>query len=228
MPAMPSPDQIRDVLTTMKETLGNLGVTFENLDKHSAKVANIDFEYDYGAQIESLRKHMGISEKKEERRMDDLRTLLKDVLKDEIIPHIRTKIDDQIMLEMNAAFERHVAEELSCLISPCLQDQIVQDSQQLGEAYINLHNSEACRANALIRSNHLNDPLHPLLTPEGAVSHGFPKDLSQLFSLDDESAMALNEEYGLTDITVGKERNLNRFMQLCGISYQMIPSEVLS
>jgi len=222
MPPMPNPDQIRDVLTTMKQTLGNLGVTSETLDKHSAKVADIDFEYDYGAQIASLRKHMAASEKKQEKRMDDLKTLLKDVLKDEIVPHIRTKIDDQITIEMNAAFEKHVADELSRLISPRHQEQIVQDSQQLGEVHINLHNSEARRANALIRSNHLNDPLHPLLTREGVVSNGFPEDLSQLFALDDDAAMALNEKYGMTDVGGGKERNLNRFMQFCGISYQMV------
>lgn len=81
---------------------------------------------------------------------------------------------------------------------------------------------EARRANALIRSNHLNDPLHPLLTGEGVVSPGFPKDLSQLFALDADAAMALNDEYGMTGIEEGKERNLNRFMQFCGISYQMV------
>lgn len=86
---------------------------------------------------------------------------------------------------------------------------------------------EARRANALIRSNHLNDPLHPLLTAEGVVAPGFPRDLSQLFGLDDDAAMELNDQYGLTDIVEGKERNLNRFMQLCGISYQMVSVALL-
>lgn len=82
--------------------------------------------------------------------------------------------------------------------------------------------SEARRANAMIRSNHLNDPLQPLLTADGLVSPGFPGDLSQLFGLDGDAAMTLNDEYGMNDIVEGKERNLNRFMQFCGISYQMV------
>lgn len=59
------------------------------------------------------------------------------------------------------------------------------------------------------------------------VAPGFPRDLSQLFGLDDDAAMELNDQYGLTDIVEGKERNLNRFMQLCGISYQMVSVALL-
>lgn len=74
---MPNPEQIRDVLSSMKETLETLGATFDTLGQHSAKVADIDFEYDYDAQIASLRKHMTSNEKKQERRMDDLKGALR-------------------------------------------------------------------------------------------------------------------------------------------------------
>ncbi|KAG8864541.1 hypothetical protein FRB96_005044 [Tulasnella sp. 330] len=223
MPVMPSPDQVRDVLASMKDTLENLGVTFDTLGQHSQKVAGIEFEYNYDEQISSLRKHMSANEKKQEKRMDDLKTLLRDVLKDEIVPHIRTKMDHGIANELEKSVKSGISREVARNIPQRLQDQIIEDSQQLMDLEINLHNSEARRANALIRSNHLNDPLHPLLTSEGVVSPGFPRDLSQLFGLDDDAAMELNDQYGLTDIVEGKERNLNRFMQLCGISYQMTP-----
>ncbi|KAG9014433.1 hypothetical protein FRB93_013558 [Tulasnella sp. JGI-2019a] len=221
MPVMPNPNQIRDVLASMKDTLESLGVTFDTLGQHSAKVADIDFEYDYDEQISSLRKHMAQNEKKQDKRMNDVKTLLKDVLKDEIVPHIRNKIEGGVNDQLDRTAEGTISREIARHLPSRLQDKIIEDSQQLLDLEVKLHNSEARRANALIRSNHLNDPLHPLLTAQGNVSHGFPRDLSQLFSLSDDEAMALNDEYGLEDIVEGKERNLNRFMQLCGISYQM-------
>lgn len=87
---------------------------------------------------------------------------------------------------------------------------------------LNSTRREARRANALLRSSHLKDPLHPLIGPQGVISPNFPRDLTALFALDAAAAKALNEEYGLPDIGESRERNLNRFMQYCGVAYQMV------
>lgn len=73
----------------------------------------------------------------------------------------------------------------------------------------------------------------------------FPKDLGSLFSIDgqtvflscsviqrltpvllpytlDETAKTLMQEYNLPDISDSRERNVNRFMQFCGVSYQLV------
>ena len=80
---------------------------------------------------------------------------------------------------------------------------------------------EARRANALLRSNHLNDPLHPLLRPNGEHCSIFPKDLASLFGQNSSSAKQLAIEYELP-VSEGepsaREKNLNRFMQHIGVS----------
>jgi len=100
--------------------------------------------------------------------------------------------------------------------------------QRLEEVHISLQNAEARRANALLRSSHLMDPLQPLLRPTGTISPRFPRDLTALFALDGSAAKALSLEYGLPDGGDARERNLNRFMQFCGVSYQMVPTTSLA
>jgi len=39
-----------------------------------------------------------------------------------------------------------------------------------------------------------------------------------------ETARELVEEYELPDVSDNREKNLNRFMQFCGVSYQLVPT----
>lgn len=52
---------------------------------------------------------------------------------------------------------------------------------------------ESRRANALLRSNHLGDPLHTLLMANGELSPLFPKDLTALFGLDGTSFLRIKK-----------------------------------
>lgn len=153
------------------------------------------------------------------------------------------KVSNDIDRQLEDMIQSLVAEEIARQIPQSLRDQIMDHKRHLEEVHVNLQNacapaflclrvsvlvpdfsdsSEARRANALLRSTHLKDPLHPLLKANGEVSAKFPRDLTALFALDAAEAKALSSEYGLPDIGDSRERNLNRFMQFCGVSYQMV------
>ncbi|CCO34771.1 hypothetical protein BN14_08879 [Rhizoctonia solani AG-1 IB] len=73
----------------------------------------------------------------------------------------------------------------------------------------------------------MTDALHKLLLPSGMVSADFPDNLGELFAMDGPQAKRLLEEYGI-DASESREKNLNRFMQFIGVSYQMVPSQASS
>lgn len=85
-----------------------------------------------------------------------------------------------------------------------------------------------------MRSNHLTEPLHALLTPAGAKSTLFPRDLATLFGASHTTARALLREYALPlredeetpksarrsrsrEGGESRERMLNRFMSHIGV-----------
>jgi hypothetical protein len=58
---------------------------------------------------------------------------------------------------------------------------------------------------------------------DGSVSERFPKDLKSLFSLDANTVKALMNDYELPNPSnSNKDHNLNRFMQFCGVRYQLV------
>ncbi|KAG8955588.1 hypothetical protein FRC04_007579 [Tulasnella sp. 424] len=242
MPALPDTNQMKDVLTSMRETLETLGVTFDNLDNAGKRVAGLGADFDHSAQIASLKRHMLSGDSKHQQKIDEIKcrtyvlspvgnksniycaVLLKDSLKDDVVPYVNAVISNDIDRQLEDMIQSLVAEEIARQIPQSLRDQIMDHKRHLEEVHVNLQNAEARRANALLRSTHLKDPLHPLLKANGEVSAKFPRDLTALFALDAAEAKALSSEYGLPDIGDSRERNLNRFMQFCGVSYQMTPA----
>lgn len=224
MPALPDTNQMKDVLTSMRETLETLGVTFDNLDNAGKRVAGLGADFDHSAQIASLKRHMLSGDSKHQQKIDEIKLLLKDSLKDDVVPYVNAVISNDIDRQLEEMIQSLVAEEIARQIPQSLRDQIMDHKRHLEEVHVNLQNAEARRANALLRSTHLKDPLHPLLKANGEVSAKFPRDLTALFALDAAEAKALSSEYGLPDIGDSRERNLNRFMQFCGVSYQMTPA----
>ncbi|KZT41949.1 hypothetical protein SISSUDRAFT_981080 [Sistotremastrum suecicum HHB10207 ss-3] len=170
----------------------------------------------------SLRRQLAAQDKRQEDRLEEIKYLLKDVLKEQIIEHLKKQVEAQIADTIAAEVQESVAAELKDHIPASLQDQVMEHKRQLDEVQRALHNSEARRANALLRSTHLQDPLHPLLMSNDEVSPRFPKDLSGLFALDSTTAKALAEDYELPDVSESRERNLNRLMVFLGVAYQMV------
>lgn len=226
MPKAPNEEQVRDVLGSMMDTLSvlqkALGTTAKELSQHSSRIQHIGGDFDHAGQIESLQRHMAIFDRKQDDQMENIKNLLRNVYKTEIIPFVEAEIERQITERLEAQVEEEVEACLMVLVPEILQQQLLEHQLQLEEVEISLHNSEARRANSLLRSDHLFDAIVPLKKPDGTgVSELFPKDLAGLFSLSGEEAMQLVEEYGLPNVGESRERNLNRFLQHCGVVYQM-------
>jgi len=228
MPPTPDPNQIRNVLGSMKQTLEGLGVVFNDFTKHAGQVASLGDNFDATSQLSSLQKHLDLADEKNERKMNDIKTSLRGTISAEVVPHVRGVISDDVDEQLDLLIDQMVAEEIQQQLPPHVREQIQQDKEQLEEVYIALQNSEARRANATLRSTHLKDPLRPLLKPTGEISANFPRDLTALFELDAKQAKALNLEYELNDVGDNREKNLNRFMQFCGVAYQMVPTAALT
>lgn len=100
---------------------------------------------------------------------------------------------------------------------------------------------ESRRSNAMLRLNNPDDHLQTILMSDGEVSAHYPQSLKSLMKLDCEQysiprmciatdimsfeakiSKALMMDYQLPDPSDSRERNLNRFMQFCGVSYQMV------
>ncbi|KIJ31269.1 hypothetical protein M422DRAFT_234653 [Sphaerobolus stellatus SS14] len=161
--------------------------------------------------------------------------LLKEVLQNEIVEHLRIRgkstgrlLPTRLILNFGFAVAEHINDQiddqvreqveyqLTYHIPATLQEEVADHKRQLEDVKRALHNSESRRANALLRSNHLGDPLHTLYMANGEVSLLFPKDLATLFSLDGTTSRQLVLDYSLPD-GESRERNLNRWVYLASI-----------
>jgi len=214
-------EAVQELLTDMKTALSSLGLTFDTLGEHTARVAALAPAMEVNQQIQSIRRHMRIQDKRYDDSLEEVKTLLKHVLQEEIIDFMRHKIDSWTAEVFQEEVQRCVGQDLEEFLPVVLQEQINEHRRQLEDVKRALHNSESRRANSLLRYSNLNDQLHTLLMPNGEVSGSFPKTLSSLFALDGPAAKQLALEYQLPDVTDSRERNLNRFMQHIGVMYQM-------
>ncbi|KAF8070393.1 hypothetical protein FPV67DRAFT_1487212 [Lyophyllum atratum] len=108
------------------------------------------------------------------------------------------------------------------MIPQNLQDEVAIQKSELDELRIQLHNSESRRANGALRSNQSDESLREIYMSNGKVSNRYPKSLKDLFELDFETSKVLMMDYEIPDVSEARDRNLNRFMQFCGVSYQMV------
>ncbi|KAF8584311.1 hypothetical protein K439DRAFT_1567723 [Ramaria rubella] len=224
---LPEVEAVQEILMTMKGALSALGMTFDSLGEQTSKVAALGPALENAQQINTLRKHIQLQDRRQEEKIDEIKVLLKDVLQNDIVEHLRGKVAEHISDQIDEQVRAQVEQQLLTNHIPVtLQDQVADHRRQLDDVKRALHNSESRRANALLRSNHLADPLHTLLMTDGQVSALFPKDLTALFGLDGPTSRQLVVDYGLPDLGDSREKNLNRFMQFCGVAYQMVSSHL--
>ncbi|KAF8526060.1 hypothetical protein BU17DRAFT_74400 [Hysterangium stoloniferum] len=224
----PPPDlsQVEELLTTMKQTLGTLGATFDTLGEQTARIATLGPAMDAAHQVHRLRKQLQSQDRKHEERIGEIKSLLRDVLKEQIIAHLSSHVHEMIREGVAKIVKARVATELQGQIPPELREKVEDHRRQLAHVKLSLHNSEARRANALLRSNHLTEPLHPLLKPNGELCAIFPPDLATLFGQNSAKAKQLTQDFGLPvceDEVAAREKNLNKFMQHIGVSFLMVP-----
>lgn len=224
--ASPSADveALRELIGNMRNTLGTLGATFDALSEQKARVEGLAPQLEAQEQMQSLQNRITRQDERYTDALEEVKDLLKNVIQVQLFEYLRQRVEEMIDDVFEEEVERQVAIELEEHLPQALQDQLHEHRAHLDEVQRSLRNSEARRANAVLRYSNMREPLHPLVTNAGVVSPQFPRDLAELFALDGAKAKALVTEYELSDISESKERNLNKFMQHCGIMYQMVPT----
>ncbi|KIJ51305.1 hypothetical protein M422DRAFT_65312 [Sphaerobolus stellatus SS14] len=217
---------VKELLVMMKSTLGTLGATFETLGAQSDKITSLGPAMDSSHQISSLRRQIRAQDKRQDARVMEVKHMIKDVLKEHIANDMRAQIEEQIRAEIATQVKQEVAAQIVEHLPISLQAQAEQSKRQLVEVRHSLVNSEARRANSVLRANNLDDPLTHVLKPDGTQSDIFPTDLRTLFSYDADTARRLVQEFSLQEHE-SRERNLNRFMAYIGIPFHLIPVPVL-
>jgi len=218
---------VRELLIMMKSTLGTLGATFDTLGQQSNRISTLGPSMDSAHQISSLRRQIRHQDKKQDARVTEVKHMIKDVLKDHIANDMRAQIEEQIRAEIAIQVKQEVAAQIVEHLPVSLEQQAEESKRQLVEVKHSLVNSEARRANSVLRANNLDDPLTHVLKPDGTQSELFPADLRTLFSYDAEHAQNLVRDFGLQEHEL-RERNLNRFMAYIGIPFHLIPVPVLT
>ncbi|ELU36656.1 hypothetical protein AG1IA_09315 [Rhizoctonia solani AG-1 IA] len=237
--AIPNPEieHVREVIVKMKETLAEQDpicqINFDSLGEQTAKVATVPSGMETNQEILAVQRHTRVLSRvmlmqfvsRQDENIEEIKKLLREVAQEQIVEHLRNSgafpfLADQVMEIIDDFVEEEVRKQLDEIIPVELQNQVVEQKKQLEEVR---RSFEARRANALLRSTHMTDALHKLLLPSGMVSADFPDNLGELFAMDGPQAKRLLEEYGI-DASESREKNLNRFMQFIGVSYQMASS----
>jgi len=148
--------------------------------------------------------------------------MVRDHLKNQITEHMKPQIKEQIQTEITLQVDKQVATQIKDHLPVSLEDQIADSKKQLEEVRQSLHNSEARRANSVLRTpRDLSESLAVVLKADGNKSEFYPADLRSLFSYDLNTAKSLVKDYGLIQSEI-RETNLNRFMSHIGIPFSLI------
>ncbi|KAJ3484039.1 hypothetical protein NLI96_g5912 [Meripilus lineatus] len=215
--------QVREMLGMMKATLGQLDQTFRTLNEQSAKVSKLGPSMQSAAtQIQALRHQIRKQDRKQELRVQEVKTLIQEQLKEKLARDMQSFITEEIKRETAIQVKEQVGLQLREHLPYSLEDQLVGSQKQLIEVKQALVNSEARRTNSNLRQDNLNDPLEVVLRPDGTKSAVYPVNLNSLFYYSPEMLKRLLRDYSLQEDSK-KEKNLNRFMSHIGIQFQLIP-----
>ncbi|KAI0748795.1 hypothetical protein BC629DRAFT_1298285 [Irpex lacteus] len=218
---------VDELLGTMKQMLGTLGATFDTLGEQTVKVATLPAAMEAVSQISSVRKQLDDQHKRQEQRMQDMKTLLLEEVRTKLYSRLRETASEIVREVVQREIAERVRVQLQEQIPKKLREDVVSYKRQIMEVKVSLHNSEARRHNALIRANSLDEPLMPLLRPPPlprsewnplTPSPLFPRDLTSLIRLGTEEARALMREYGLVREEESREESINRFLAYIGVS----------
>ncbi|KIO34058.1 hypothetical protein M407DRAFT_240891 [Tulasnella calospora MUT 4182] len=223
----PDTAAVRELLGMMSTTLATLGKTFDTLTEQSTRVATLGPQLDSAHQIHQLRRQMRAQEKKQDIRINEVKTMVKDELKVQVAELLRAQIAEAVRDEIKKQVSDEVQEQLKLRVPVPIEEQAAESTQQLKDVRTSLINSESRRANAILRASNLDDQLAVILKSTGEPSKYFPSDLKTLFGYDNETAKILVQDYELP-ASESREKNLNKFMAHTGVQFHLIPVPILA
>ncbi|KAI0365933.1 hypothetical protein BV20DRAFT_1124630 [Pilatotrama ljubarskyi] len=215
-----------NVITNLKRSLTDLRATLGSLDENTVQSIRQGAEAHINSEIKGLREHMTASDKKQEVDIKEINDLLKQVLEEEVVRELTKIIEAGVLQEIDDLVQEQVREQLPRYLAEDLQKEVETQKEELARLERELHNAESIRANAALALDP-DLPLQPLHNTCGEVSEKFPKTLGDLFNMTEETAVVLLHDYGLDSAIMpgpnSREKNVNEFMQFCGVRYRLVP-----
>jgi len=201
-------DALQDVLQNLTDQTLYPGLTENSkLSKELAEIRkgleSVDVKHAYG--------------------QEEIGLLMDKLMKEQAIDELRGQVNKEITLNMDKLVKEEVEAYLQNTIPLNLQQDVQKSKKELDEVSRELHNSESKRMNALLREKNRHEPIHTIFRSNGTISEHFPKTLEDLFNIDASTCKALVNDYDIESPDgTSKDGNLNRFMQFCGVQFQMV------
>ncbi|PPQ98365.1 hypothetical protein CVT26_013621 [Gymnopilus dilepis] len=208
-------------INEIKRPLGTLTAAMDALQGQTMQIALLG-EPGTKQEISDLREQMRDQDRKHKEGLSEIQNILDDLLDNQVKSGMRKQVEQEIATRIDELVKEHVAECLKIHIPQDLQEEVASSKRELDELNIRLHNSESRRANGNLRHSKTDDLLETMLMLDGTVSPRYPKDLKSLFELDAATVRALMDDYVLPEPTESRDHNLNKFMQFCGVRYQLV------
>jgi len=215
-------DKSNNYIHDLKGSMEALTGSFDGLNAQAMQIALLR-EVGTKQEIASLRQQMCNQDQKHKEGMHEIQRILDNFLQNQVVENMRKQVEREIAGQIDDLVKAQVSSCLHDHMPHDLQLEVTERKRELEELNLRLHNSESRRTNGNLRSNKPDEVLAPILMTDGTVSPRFPKDLKSLFSLDADTVKALMVDYEFkTPPTPNSDHNLNRFMQFCGVRYQLV------
>ncbi|GLB37396.1 hypothetical protein LshimejAT787_0404470 [Lyophyllum shimeji] len=157
---------IAELFSTLKRTVSTLHATFDRLGTQTEKMACLAPAIKADQQIQDVRARLEDQIRRHERLIDKLRLLLEDAIKETVVEQLKSRIYPMIQESVAKEVQQRVERELETQVPAELREQVQAHQREIIEVQTNLHNSEARRHNASLRSPSMTtEPLRPLLRP---------------------------------------------------------------
>jgi len=212
----------RHFINEIKKPLDGLTAAFSALHTQTMQIATSGADGTGKQALSDLLQQMEVQDHRHNDGLIEIQRILEGLVENQIVEEMRKQVEQEIASQIDELVKEQVEEFLEAHIPKELQDEVAFSKRELEQLNLRLHNSESRRANAKLRINKPDDKLATMFMATGNVSDRFPQDLNELFSLDAEITDALMADYGIPEPSESRDHNLNRFMQFCGIRYQLV------
>ncbi|KAF9784404.1 hypothetical protein BJ322DRAFT_1064553 [Thelephora terrestris] len=153
---------------------------------------------------------------------EEIRSLLQSVLDQEVVEYLTLEIQKRADEYINQKVSGLVESFLDVYVPKSLRERVEGSCDELGAVHVQLHNIEARRQNASIKTmRHLEVPIRHILNEAGGKSELSPPSVGQLLELDDKELSALVMFYGKGNS--GKKcDDINWYLKFSGVTFRYV------
>ncbi|KAF9784392.1 hypothetical protein BJ322DRAFT_1064540 [Thelephora terrestris] len=153
---------------------------------------------------------------------EEIKTLLQSVLDREVKEHLTREIQQRVDESIDQTITQLVESSLDEYIPKALRDKIDQSREELSTVWVKLHNIDARRQNASIKTaKHKQEQIYQILKESGETSEHFPPSVAKLLELKDQEISKLLKFYGKSP-SGKKPDDINCFLEFCGVTFRHV------